>query len=248
MTRNRLTRDHFHRSGSLERDNRQEQLLTVTLPKPPKTASPVPHLTSLYSITKRGPFGRASYPGNCSGYLIRDLLCYFDAKRVLDPMTGSGTCRDVCRSLTIDCDSFDVKGGKDACAPESYLGLPLFDFVWLHPPYWRMIRYSDLPTCLSNASSTDEFNDRLRQVIENCLSVLDKRGKIAVLIGDYFDRQQRRQIPLVHFTKEICLQLGLWPACTDIVRFQHGNTSSSKTYNSSFIPGLHDICMVMQRG
>jgi hypothetical protein len=43
------------------------------------------------------------------------------------------------------------------------------------------------------------------------------------------------------------LQLDLWPACTDIVRFQHGNTSSQKAYNSAFIPGLHDVCLVMER-
>ncbi len=35
--------------------------------------------------------------------------------------------------------------------------------------------------------------------------------------------------------------------CTEIARFQHGNTSSRNTYRSSFIPGLHDICMVFGR-
>ncbi|MCI0332392.1 MAG: hypothetical protein L0228_04120 [Planctomycetes bacterium] len=247
MTQNQLTRNFSDDTYSTARYGARRPLLMVPLPRSPQTTSPVPQLTSLYSIVNRGPYGRASYPGNCSGYLIRDLLRYFGAKQVLDPMTGSGTCRDVCRAFDIDCISFDVKSGQDACQPQSYEGLPPCDFVWLHPPYWRMIRYSEMPACLSNAATIEEFQNRLRSVVTNCLSILAKRGKIAILMGDYFDRQQRRQMPLAYFTKQICLELGLWPACTDIVRFQHGNTSSSKSYNRSFIPGLHDICMVMQR-
>ena len=38
-----------------------------------------------------------------------------------------------------------------------------------------------------------------------------------------------------------------WPACTEIIRFQHNNSSSGKVYTSSFIPGLHETCTVFQR-
>lgn len=220
---------------------------TALLPMAPKTMSPVPHLTSLHSTAARGPYGRAKYPGNCSGYLIKDLLRYFRPRMVLDPMTGGGTCRDVCEALNIRHVSFDLNDGKDACDPASYLDAPRCDFVWLHPPYWRMIRYSDNPCCLSNAPTLETFQERLRLLINNCLSVLASDGTVAILMGDYFDRQERRQMPVTHFTKQVCLELGLWPICTDIVRFQHNNTSSSKTYSSSFIPGLHDTCLLMKR-
>lgn len=219
----------------------------VPLPLAPKTMSPVPHLTSIHSTQARGPYGRPSYPGNCSGYLIKDLLRYFGSTRVLDPMTGSGTCADVCKELRIQHVSFDLKEGKDACNPASYANLPLCDFVWLHPPYWRMIRYSDNPRCLSNAPTLNEFQERMRSLVRCCLSVLAPHGKIAILMGDYLDRIEGRQMPITHFSKQLCLELGLWPACTDIIRFQHGNTSSAKTYASSFIPGLHDICFIMKR-
>ncbi len=36
------------------------------------------------------------------------------------------------------------------------------------------------------------------------------------------------------------------PACTEFGRFQYGNTSSLKTYQSGFIPKLHDICQVFE--
>ena len=32
---------------------------------------------------------------------------------------------------------------------------------------------------------------------------------------------------------------------TDIIRFSHGASSSNKVYRSSFIPGLHDVCMIL---
>jgi hypothetical protein len=32
-----------------------------------------------------------------------------------------------------------------------------------------------------------------------------------------------------------------------IIRFSHGASSSNKVYRSSFIPGLHDVCMVFER-
>jgi hypothetical protein len=31
---------------------------------------------------------------------------------------------------------------------------------------------------------------------------------------------------------------------TDVIRFSHGASTSRKIYRSSFIPGLHDVCMV----
>jgi hypothetical protein len=92
----------------------------VKLPLAPVTASPVPDLTSLYHKDDAGSYGRRDYPGNCGGELIRDLLRYFRPRMVCDPMTGSGTCRDVCRELGVDSMSADLKTGFDACDPESY--------------------------------------------------------------------------------------------------------------------------------
>jgi hypothetical protein len=140
-----------------------------------------------------------------------------------------------------------VKSGFDAADAKCFEQLPEFNFIWLHPPYWRMKKYSDDPRCLSNCHDLSAFTTKLEAVIRNCVGRLSEHGQIAILMGDYFDRIERRMIPCTHVTKEICMQLDLWPTCTDIVRLQHGNSSSWKSYNSAFIPGLHDICMVMRR-
>lgn len=219
----------------------------LTIPAAPLTGSHVPILTSLHSAPVRGPWGDWRYPGNCSGYLVRDLLTFFRARRVLDPMTGSGTCADVCRDLRIPCTSGDLRSGFDAGDARSFEGLPQFDFIWLHPPYWRMKRYSADPRDLSAAKSVCDFYAGLQRAVVNCLGVLAPGGKLAILMGDYFDSIERRQIPCVQMSKDICLRLGFWPACTDIIKFQHNIRSSRKTYSTAFVPCLHEVCMVFSR-
>lgn len=218
----------------------------IELPAAPITGSPAPELTSLYASRLRGPYGSSLYRGNCGGYLIRDLLRFYGATRVLDPMTGSGTCRDVCHELAIPCVSMDVRFGQDAADPNLYEAVGKIDFAWLHPPYWRQIVYNDDPRCLSQAASLKAFFTRLRLVLRNCKSVLTAGGKIAVLIGGYSERGVYQ--PLPHLLVTEAAKLGLRLAATEIIRFQYGNTSSSKTYRSSFIPGLHDQCLVFEAG
>ncbi len=218
---------------------------TVELPVAPVTGSPVPGLTSIHAVRSRGPYGNRQYRGNCGGYLIRDLLRYFQPRHVLDCMSGSGTCGDVCRELGIDVTEFDLHQGTDAGLAASYDGLHDIDFVWMHPPYWRMIRYNDDPRCLSNAATLEEFLSRLQQVLRLASGVLSGNGKIAVLIGGYSD--QGRYQPLPQLLVERALREQLWPACTEIIRFQFGNTSSSRAYRSRFIPGLHDTCLIFEK-
>lgn len=235
----------FVHAESRERNAPADRLRYVELPVAPVTASPVPELTSIHSARNRGPYGSRHYRGNCGGYLIRDLLRYFQPKRVLDPMVGSGTCRDVCRELGIACHTMDIRRGQDATDPASFVEQPPVDFVWMHPPYWRMIRYNDDARCLSKAPTLDAFLDRMQLVLRNCNAVLSENGKIAVLIGGYCDGGLYQ--PLPHLIVERAMRESMWLACTEIIRLQHGNTSSKKAYRSSFIPGLHDMCLIFQR-
>jgi hypothetical protein len=210
----------------------------------------VPGLTSLYHKAFAGPYGDRRYPGNCSGELIKDLLLYFKPKRVLDPMTGSGTCADVCRKLGIECRSTDLQDGlfdsADACDPKTFGDIGQFDFIWVHPPYWRQKLYSDDPRDLSTAPTLEAFLARYRQFIGNCESVLEQGGRLAILMGDYEDREAG-YVPLVYHTQRLCFEAGLKQKCTQIIRFSHGASSSKKVYKSSFIPGLHDVCTIVEK-
>ena len=224
---------------------RDDQPIYAKLPRAPRNASPVPHLTSLYHFSRAGEYGDRSYPGNCGGNLIKDLLKYFNAYSVYDPMTGSGTCQDVCRELGIYCWSGDLKSGADACDPE---GKPrnCFDFCWIHPPYWRQKVYSDNPLDLSQAPTLNAFLDRYKLLISNCTGAVRPGGIVAILMGDYQD-WRAGFVPLVYWTKRLAFECGLKQHGTDIIRFSHGASSSKKVYRSSFIPGLHDVCMLFER-
>src|SRR5471030_546530 len=77
-------------------------VIYARLPRAPITGSRVPHLTSLYHFHRTGEYGDRKWPGNCGGNLIKDLLNYFQPKGlVFDPMSGSGTAREVCEELGI---------------------------------------------------------------------------------------------------------------------------------------------------
>jgi hypothetical protein len=217
----------------------------VLLPEAPKTTSPVPWLTSIHATPGRGNYGDAGYRGNCSGLLIKDLLRFYQPRRVLDPMTGGGTCRDVCQELGIDCASFDLRSGRDATTAGIFADQGLFDFIWLHPPYWRMVRWTDDPRCLANAPTRDEFLRRLRAIVRNCVSVMRPSATMAILMGDLRDGGKYHALPFR--TLGVATAEGLELAAPEIIRFSHGTTSSrTKQYGFSFIPRLHDICLVLK--
>lgn len=217
----------------------------LSLPDAPETKSPVPELTSVHATPGRGPYGDPGYRGNCSGLLIRDLLRFYGPRRVLDPMEGGGTCGDVCRELGIRYEGRDLKGGFDATGPEHFAGLGRFDFIWMHPPYFQMVRYNpDDPRCLSNAESPGNFVARMRAVLKNCRGVLAPRGKLAVLIGD--GKHDGQYLALPFRVMNAAVAEGYWLAAPEIIRFGHGATSSRRSYSGAFIPRVHDVCLVLE--
>lgn len=228
------------------RTEERDRPVYARLPLAPRNASPVPHLTSLYHFHRAGEYGDRKWPGNCGGNLIKDLLTYFRPSFIMDPMAGSGTCRDVCNELGLTCFSWDIHQGFDACDPNDFSAVETFDFIWSHPAYWRQKLYADDPRDLSRSPTLEHFLTRYRQFIRNSARALKPGGKLAILMGDYCDREEGF-VPLTWHTKRLAFDAGLRQCCTDIIRFSHGASSSKKVYRSSFIPGLHDVCMIFEK-
>ena len=143
------------RRASPVRPPEPDRPVYARLPRAPITGSPVPHLTSLYHFHRAGEYGDRRWPGNCGGNLIKDLLTYFQPGLVFDPMTGSGTASDVCEELGIPCMAWDIHQGFDACDPKDFPPAETFDFIWAHPPYWRMKLYADDPRDLSRSPTLE---------------------------------------------------------------------------------------------
>lgn len=160
-------------------------------------------------------------------------------------MEGSGTCRDVARELGIPYQGFDLRDGHDAQSASSYVDIGPFDLIWLHPPYHDLIKYNDQEKCLSRCADVDEFCANMLRVLVHCKSVLNDQGVIALLMGDIRRKGEYYSLPFRMW--EMARTVGLTLAAPEIIRLQHGATSTSHRYDFPFIPRIHDVCLVFKK-
>ena len=70
------------------------------------------HLCSVVSYPDRGPWGDARYRGNCTGYIVKDLILRFKCQSVFDPAEGSGTVSASCLA-TCGTDETNLKSNSN---------------------------------------------------------------------------------------------------------------------------------------
>lgn len=205
-------------------------------------------MTSLVSYPNRCQlWGDAKYRGNCDGRLFLGLLLRYGATRVADPMMGSGTTRDVVDWLRqrhgkrIEYWGGDLQQGFNLHAHE----LPgRYDFVWIHPPYWNIIRYSDDPADLSTCEDYEGYLERLRRCLRRCHNALEREGRLAVLIGDV--RRKGRYFPIVRDVLNLEGEIGELRSV--IIKAQHNCQSDSRRYAPmADVRIAHEYCVVFQR-
>lgn len=216
----------------------------LTLP-PQINTGERPGLTTLVSYPERGKYGDNKWRGNCSGELIKDLLLWYKPKRVLDPMVGGGTTIGVCKELGIEYQALDLNpiyGGWNALkdeVPDSS------DFVFWHPPYHDIIRYSGEiwgdahPDDLSRCGSYHDFIAKLNEVQAKLMASVRKGGRMAILVGDI-----KRKGVLYSIQKDMA-----WLGTPEqvIIKTQHNCISDKKEYPRTFIPIVHEYLMIFRR-
>lgn len=199
---------------------------------------------SVLSYPERGPYGDNKYRGNTTGYLIRDLILEFreegiEINKVLDPMEGSGTTGDVCREMGIDYTGLDLKDGFDLVNDE--IPDQGYDFVFIHPPYYKMIKYSDDPRDLSNKTKYSEFLWDLNLCLLKCWSSLRTGGLLILQIGDM------RKAGKYYF---MASDINFKPFALKnvLIKRQHNVRSSGFSYGKKrFIPIKHEFVLVWQK-
>lgn len=204
---------------------------------------------SVVSYPKRwNACGDPKYRGNCDGRLLLSLLRRYRPKHVADPMAGSGTTKDVIdwanRRLKPEQQmkfwSGDLRRGFDLLRNR----LPTkFDFVFLHPPYWNIIRYSDHPSDLSACEHYNDFKHRLEVCLSRCADALVTGGRLAVLVGDV--RRRGAYYPIVRDVMNLEGRLGSLRSV--IVKLQHNCTSDKRKYRFEDAPIRHEYCLVFKR-
>jgi len=207
------------------------------------------HLSSVVSYPDRGPWGDARYRGNCTGYIVKDLILRFKCQSVFDPAEGSGTVRDVVNGISqylkkkIQYVGEDLNQGWDIL--ESPMPLNQFDLVWYHPPYWDIIKYSDNPKDLSNCDTLNDFEDKLSRSVERLSKAVKPGGIMAILIGD---KRKSGNYYALFRTLFFNKQIGQLKAI--IIKIQHNTRSDGTQYmsrNPFFIPIKHEYCLIFQR-
>jgi DNA methylase len=65
-------------------------------------------------------------------------------------------------------------------------GIKSVQLVVMHPPYFDIIKFSDDPRDLSNASSIERFLEMMGELVSNVAPVLDKGRYLVLVIGDKY--------------------------------------------------------------
>lgn len=218
-------------------------------------------LTSVISTPQRGNYGDAKFPGNCSGNGIKILLNYFKPKYVLDPMEGSGTCRDVCREMKIKYDGFDINNKKDMY---TFKFKRKYDLIHWHPPYFRMCRdlYLEMTpkkfrkNNLAFPLKWDEYCDKLFDGFDILWNQLNPGGVLLVLNGlrkmgnNIYDANFELKINFLDKYSFEIIKIQYVPP----QRATHGSGSKYATtkkqpslYGHKFIPLKHEVYLLFKK-
>ncbi len=204
-------------------------------------------ITSLVSYPSRcKEWGSSKYRGNCDGRLFKDLVLRYGARKVADPMEGSGTTRDVISGLNASGHSIDYWGGdlKDGfnLLTDDLPGR--YDLVWIHPPYWNIIQYTEHPGDLSGFKKYANFRAALEQCLKKCAAALLPNGRLVVLVGDV--RRRGVYTPIIHDVLNLNGELGDLQSV--IIKAQHRCRSDGYAYGRKLenVPIKHEYCLVFR--
>lgn len=216
-----------------------------TLPVVPITSSPVPHLSALcrrpHAIDCRRPTVRSTGTKR----LIRDLLAFYRPAIVMEPVAESGVCRDVCLELGIHYRTSDQHHRVGASGPTA-IPRESFEFCWLYAPDWSESLVTTDPRAMSRPPTPEEFLERYRQLIANCVASLAEDGRLAILIGDHHDPESGF-VPMVYEAMRFAFDAGLRRCCKDIVRFSTGSVSAQTIHRAAYLTGADEVCMVFEK-
>ena len=209
-------------------------------------------LTTIVSYPERGEGGNNRYRGNCSPKLIEDLIGFFKPTEICDYMCGSGTTKAAADKCGIQSKLYDLHSGFDIMNSD-IKERP--EFIFWHPPYWDIIKYSDVmykasdvqnrygydprKLDLSRIPNWEQFVEAMNYAMMKQFASLEKGGHMAVLMGDIKKRGKLYSM-LAEIIKPGTLE-------NIIIKAQHNCFSDNTQYSGSFIPILHEYVMIVRK-
>ena len=209
-------------------------------------------LTSIVSYPERGEGGNNRYRGNCSPKLIEDLIGFFKPNEICDYMCGSGTTKAAADKCGIQSKLYDLHSGFDIMNSD-IKERP--EFIFWHPPYWDIIKYSDVmykasdvqnrygydprKLDLSRIPNWEQFVEAMNYAMMKQFASLEQGGRMSVLMGDIKKRGKLYSM-LAEIIKPGTLE-------NIIIKAQHNCFSDNTHYSGSFIPILHEYVMIVRK-
>lgn len=220
-------------------DNSQDAPIEVLESRP---------ITSMVSYPKRNNrWGDPKFRGNCDGALFRDVVLRYAPKSIADPMVGSGTTRDVVADLRAETKSEIDYWCGDLSTGFNLMTMDLprpFDLIWVHPPLWNTVRYSDnLEGDLSCIEDFGEFCNALVLCLERCAGALNPGGHLAVLVADI--RRSGKYYSVLRDLLRVDTSLGQLRSI--IIKAQHQTRSLRKRYVMEDPLIQHEYCVIIKR-
>lgn len=229
--------------------------------------------TSIWSFKERGKWAthKGNYRGNCPPQVPRNLLLKYTKENdiVLDPFCGSGTTLIECKLLNRRGIGVDINPRALNLAKERLIFkynnrfeskliianstnlkqiIPneKIDFIFAHPPYADIIKYSeDIDGDISRLN-IKEFLNQINLFSKECFRILKKGKFCSILIGDI--RKKGNVIPLGFYLMNIFIQNG-FTLKEIIIKEQHNckMTEYWRNINTSFYLLAHEYIFVVKK-
>ena len=227
--------------------------------------------TTIWSFKERGQWAthKGDYPGNCSPYVVKNLLIKYSNKDdvVLDQFVGSGTT--VIESLLLNRKAIGVDINEKALsitksrikdidgkyklikgdATKLTLQDESVDFICTHPPYMDIIKYSNGINGDISLLNGEEFYNSIKLVAKESFRVLKEKSYCAVLIGDI--RKNGFIIPLGFNVMKLFLNES-FSLKEIIIKEQHNCRSTDRwkeiAKHRNFLLIQHEYIFVFQKG
>lgn len=205
---------------------------------------------SVFSFAERGPWGKSSWRGNCSGHIYKALFEQLKPRVFIDPMVGSGTSVEVAREMGIECYGLDLHSGFNVLADSilERVGKPA-DLVLSHPPYGGMILYSGNvwgkphAADLSRCTDDQDFHEKLHIALLNQREATQAGGYYGTIIGDW-----RRNGRYTSYQAECIARMPGSELAAVLIKQQHNTVSDHKTYRSmKMFRILHEYVILWQK-
>ncbi|MDD2609448.1 MAG: hypothetical protein PHX60_07075 [Giesbergeria sp.] len=205
---------------------------------------------SVLSFPDRGPWGKSSWRGNCSGHVYKSLFEQLQPSVFIDPMVGSGTSVEVAREMGIQAFGLDLHSGFNVLRESilSVVGQPA-DLVVSHPPYGGMILYSgnvwgsSHPDDLSRCIDDQDFHEKLHITLLNQREATKGGGYYGTIIGDW-----RRNGRYTSYQAECIARMPADELAAVLIKQQHNTVSDSRAYARMKMPRiLHEYILLWQK-